>query len=93
MIAEARIFNVGLHFDTRAAAESRIAYLREENPAAKCRIFTCELALENSLRVDDIFGHTYGWTFDILEINKEMPVLATERRKVKNHARKAMFLV
>ena len=31
-IAEARIFNVGLHFGTRAAAESRISYLREENP-------------------------------------------------------------
>ena len=31
-IAEARIFNVGLHFGTRAAAESSIAYLREESP-------------------------------------------------------------
>ena len=30
-IAEARIFNVGLHFGTQTAAESRIVYLREEN--------------------------------------------------------------
>ena len=28
-IAEARIFNVGLHFGTRAAAESRIAFASE----------------------------------------------------------------
>lgn len=48
MIAEARIFNVGLHFGTRAAAESRIAYLREENPSARFRILTCELTIKKS---------------------------------------------
>ena len=55
-IAEARNYNVGFHFGTRAAAKSRIAYLREENPSADCRILACELTLENPLRVDDVFG-------------------------------------
>ena len=30
-IAEARIYNIGLHFGIQTAAESSIAYLREEN--------------------------------------------------------------
>ena len=30
-IAEPRIYNIGLHFGTQTAAESRIVYLREEN--------------------------------------------------------------
>lgn len=60
-------FNIGLHFGTRAAAESRIAYLREENPSASCRILTCELTFENPLRVDDVFGHSYARLFEVLE--------------------------
>lgn len=31
-IAETRSYNVGLHFGTRTAAKSRIAFLRERNP-------------------------------------------------------------
>ena len=54
-IAEARIYNVGLHFGTKSAAESRIAFLREEDPSASCRILTCELTLKNPLRVDDVY--------------------------------------
>lgn len=52
-LAEARPYNLGLHFGTKAAAESRIAFLREKNPSAECRILTCELTLENPLRVED----------------------------------------
>ena len=48
-IAEARIYNIGLHFGTRAAAENRIAYLREENPSASFRILACELTYKNLL--------------------------------------------
>ena len=66
-IAASGIFNIGLHFGTRAAAESRIACLREENPSADYRILACELTLENPLRVDDVFGHSYAGLFDILE--------------------------
>ena len=47
-------FNIGLHFGTEAAAWSRLAYLREENPSANFRILACELTLENPLRVDDL---------------------------------------
>ena len=54
-IAEARIFNVGIHFGTRAAAESRIAYLHEVNLSADFRIFTCELTIRNPLRVEDVY--------------------------------------
>lgn len=82
-IAEARPYNIGLHFGTKAAAESRIAYLREENPAAKCRILACELTLENPLRIDDVFGHSYGWLFDVLEreIGRARTPAAPLRRK------------
>ena len=82
-IAASGIYNIGLHFGTRTAAESRIAYLREENPSASCRILTCELTLENPLRVDDVFGHSYAGLFDILEheINKALPASAPLRRK------------
>lgn len=76
-------FNVGLHFGTEAAARSRLAYLREENPSANFRILACELTLENPLRVDDVFGHSYAGLFDILEheINKALPASAPLRRK------------
>lgn len=82
-ISEARIYNIGLHFGTRAAAENRIAYLREENPSADCRILACELTLENPLRVDDVFGHSYAGLFDILEreIGGVHPTSAPLRRK------------
>ena len=82
-IAEARIFNVGLHFGTRAAAESRIAYLHGENPSANCRILTCELTLQNPLRVDDIFGHSYARIFEVLEdeIGRARTPAAPFRRK------------
>ena len=75
-------FNIGLHFGTRAAAESRISYLREENPTASCRILTCELTLENPLRVDDIFGHSYAGFFDVLEreIGRAQTLAAPLRR-------------
>ena len=53
-IAASGIYNIGLHFGTRTAAESRLAYLREENPSANFRILACELTLENPLRVDDL---------------------------------------
>ena len=66
-IAEARNYNVGFHFGTRAAAKSRVAYLREENPSANCRILTCELAMKNPLRVEDIFGHSYAGLFGVIE--------------------------
>jgi len=36
-ITEARPFNIGIHFGTRAAAESRIAYLEKENPVLRNR--------------------------------------------------------
>ena len=76
-------FNIGLHFGTETAARNRIDYLREENPKASCRILACELTLENPLRVDDVFGHSYGGLFDILEheINKALPDSAPLRRK------------
>ena len=82
-IAEARIYNVGLHFGTRAAAESRVAYLREENPSANCRILTCELTIRNPLRVEDVFGHSYAGLFGVLEheINKAFPASAPLKRK------------
>lgn len=82
-IAASGIFNIGLHFGTRAAAESRIAYLREENPSASCRILTCELTLENPLRVDDVFGHSYAGLFGILghEIEKALPATAPLKKK------------
>lgn len=54
-LAEARSYNLGLHFGTKAAAESRIALLREQNPSAKCRILTCELTLKNPLCVEDVY--------------------------------------
>ena len=75
-------FNIGLHFGTRTAAESRIVYLREENPTASCRILTCELTLENPLRVDDIFGHSYAGFFDVLEreIGRAQTLAAPLRR-------------
>ena len=82
-IAASEIYNIGLHFGTRAAAESRIAYLRDELPTVSCRIFTCELALENPLRVDDIFGHSYARIFDVLEheIEKAVPASAPLKKK------------
>ena len=91
-IAEAWVFNLGLHFGTRAAAKSRIAYLREENPSASFRILTCELTIKNPLRVDDIFGHTYGWTFDILEreIEKAMPASVPLKKKFDSFQRRWM---
>ena len=66
-LARVGMFNLGLHFGTRSAAESRIAYLREKDPAADFRILTCELMLENPLRVEDIFGHSYARIFEVLE--------------------------
>lgn len=91
-IAEARQYNIGLHFGTKAAAESRIAFLREENPSAKCRILTCELTLENPLRVEDIFGHTYGWLFEALEreIGRARTPAAPLRRKYEMLSRRWM---
>ena len=76
-------FNIGLLFGMEAAARSRLAYLREENPSANFRILACELTLENPLRVDDVFGHSYVGLFDILEheINKALPASAPRRRK------------
>ena len=70
-------YNIGLHFGTEAAARSRIAYLHEKNPLANCRILTCELTLENPLRVDDVFGHSYAWIFDILGNEIERSLLAS----------------
>lgn len=91
-IAETRIFNVGLHFGTRAAAESRIAYLREENPSASFRILTCELTIKNPLRVEDVFGHSYAGLFDVLEreINKKLPAAAPLKRKFDSLCRRWM---
>ena len=91
-IAEARIFNVGLHFGTRAAAESRIAYLREENPSASFRILTCELTIKNPLRVEDVFGHSYGRIFEVLEdeIRRALPAAAPLKRKFDSLCRRWM---
>lgn len=82
-VSRAGLFNIGLHFGTKAAAESRIAYLREENPSASCRILTCELTLKNPLRVEDVFGHSYAGLFEVLgrEINKALPASAPLKRK------------
>jgi len=71
-ITEVRPFNIGLHFGTRAAALSRIEYLRASGrgtrPACpQFRILTCELTLDNPFRIDDVFGHSYGFLLDALE--------------------------
>ena len=91
-IAEARIYNIGLHFGTRAAAESRIAYLREENPSAGCRILACELTIKNPLRVEDVFGHSYGRIFEVLEdeIRRALPAAAPLKRKFDSLCRRWM---
>ena len=91
-IAEARIFNVGLHFGTRAAAESRIAYLHGENPSASFRILTCELTIEKPLRVEDVFGHSYGRIFEVLEgeIRRALPAAAPLKRKFDSLCRRWM---
>ena len=91
-IAEARIYNIGLHFGTRAAAENRIAYLREENPSASFRILTCELTIRNPLRVEDVFGHSYGRIFEALEdeIRRALPAAAPLKRKFDSLCRRWM---
>jgi len=71
-IAEARPFNIGLHFGTRAAALSRIDHLCENGRAASMRpphfrLLACRLTLNNPFRIDDVFGHSYGHLLDALE--------------------------
>lgn len=48
-VSRAGLFNIGLHFGTKAAA-SRIAFLRKENPSAPCRILIVAMTVENPLR-------------------------------------------
>jgi len=50
-------FNIGLHFGTKAAALTRINYLRKERPTAAFRLLACELTLNNPLRINDFFGN------------------------------------
>lgn len=82
-LAAAGVYNIGLHFGTKAAAESRIAFLQEKNPSAGCRILTCELTLKNPLRVEDIFGFSYGRIIEVLEaeIRRALPAAAPLKRK------------
>ena len=59
--------NVGFHFGTRAAALDRIRFLREQNPRGEFRLLECALDIRNPLRVEDIFGFSYGHLFETVE--------------------------
>ena len=72
--------NVGFHFGTRAAALDRIRFLREQKTSnaqfsllgksencARYRILECALDIRNPLRVEYIFGFSYGHLFETVE--------------------------
>jgi len=70
-IAKSGVYNIGLHFGTKAAAKSRIEFLRKQGSTSSFRILACELTLQNPLRIDDVFGRSYGLILNALKTELE----------------------
>ena len=71
-LAEARPYNLGLHFGTKAAAESRIAFLREKNPSAMCRRLFQKLGYDGFVYTNELEdGESAADSYCVFEMNSK----------------------